>query len=427
MGRRRQLITKTDIKRLVSAISRSRNNTQNYDEYNDDYDDYDADEYREPTTILINVEYHPETRRTNLTFREEKPYKTIVRYVTENYQRYPVYSDWKIKSKTIKASIKLDNQTLEDLPYNENEYVSKHAFDIVSKIDDIEYPSWFVVEYHERLMKIEKQELEAKIAGWEYDLDRRKEVVDAEILALEIEIDKKQKLNKEVCSRCNRLKKKIDRIHNPSALSIIFLVCTLGFYQLFRTSSHIASLEKKIQKLENLSQTHKDAIEDLKNTIIKKKNEIEIKKTSTRDKVKKIDEEIAALEARTNEAIKGVVPLTVDFEDDNEFMPLKRFIGIPYEKIVGCYIIKNTQNNRCYVGQSKDVCKRIKQHFHGLEPANIIFAEDYYSTEPQSRADLFEIKVIKCETKNDLDTTERNLIDIYNAFSEGYNGTNGNK
>lgn len=71
--------------------------------------------------------------------------------------------------------------------------------------------------------------------------------------------------------------------------------------------------------------------------------------------------------------------------------------------------------------------KRIKQHFHGLEPANIIFAEDYYLTEPKDRADLFEIKILRCETKDELDTMERDLIEIYDAYSNGYNGTSGNK
>lgn len=96
-----------------------------------------------------------------------------------------------------------------------------------------------------------------------------------------------------------------------------------------------------------------------------------------------------------------------------------------YEKIVGCYIIRNKEKDKYYVGQSKDVIKRLKQHFKGTIPNNIIFAEDYYSSS-MDKSDLFEVKILPCATKDDLDRTEKQLIEKYDAFNSGYNGTNGN-
>ena len=39
---------------------------------------------------------------------------------------------------------------------------------------------------------------------------------------------------------------------------------------------------------------------------------------------------------------------------------------------------------------------------------------------------MFEVRIIKCETKDELDKTERELIEYYDSFENGYNGTGGN-
>ena len=40
--------------------------------------------------------------------------------------------------------------------------------------------------------------------------------------------------------------------------------------------------------------------------------------------------------------------------------------------------------------------------------------------------DVFEVKIFKCNTKDELDRTERELIEVYDAYGNGYNGTSGN-
>lgn len=56
----------------------------------------------------------------------------------------------------------------------------------------------------------------------------------------------------------------------------------------------------------------------------------------------------------------------------------------------------------------------------------MIFAEDYFQTAEKERGDLFEFMIIPCETKDELDKKEKDLIEEYEAFTKGYNGTSGN-
>ena len=70
--------------------------------------------------------------------------------------------------------------------------------------------------------------------------------------------------------------------------------------------------------------------------------------------------------------------------------------------------------------------KRIKQHFNGTTPKNTIFAEDYYTSQMDNRDNIFELKIIRCETKDELDSLEKKLIYEYDSWNNGYNGTSGN-
>jgi hypothetical protein len=70
--------------------------------------------------------------------------------------------------------------------------------------------------------------------------------------------------------------------------------------------------------------------------------------------------------------------------------------------------------------------RRLKQHFKGTVPNNVIFAEDYYTSLSYNKENLFEVKIISCQTKDELDQMEKQLITKYNAFEFGYNGTSGN-
>lgn len=59
-------------------------------------------------------------------------------------------------------------------------------------------------------------------------------------------------------------------------------------------------------------------------------------------------------------------------------------------------------------------------------PNNIIFAEDYYNSQNSDKSNIFEIRIIQLETKDELDKTEAQLIEEYDANVTGYNSTRGN-
>lgn len=68
-----------------------------------------------PEQSLVSVDFNKETRVAHVVFEETQMYRTIDRYVTQNYVKYPIYSSWKTKCKTIKKTLKLTNERLEDL------------------------------------------------------------------------------------------------------------------------------------------------------------------------------------------------------------------------------------------------------------------------------------------------------------------------
>ena len=93
-------------------------------------------------------------------------------------------------------------------------------------------------------------------------------------------------------------------------------------------------------------------------------------------------------------------------------------------RICGIYEIKNTINNKRYIGQSVDIKKRIKQHkttlknnTHGNK--HLQYAYNKYG----ERSFVFNI-ICQCHL-NELDEKEIFYIKKYNSFYDGYNLTQG--
>lgn len=118
-----------------------------------------------------------------------------------------------------------------------------------------------------------------------------------------------------------------------------------------------------------------------------------------------------------------------EIKNINEFAPIKDLLeescDVSYFKNKkGIYIIWNKTKNKYYVGQSKDLYKRIfTQHFSKLDKdvKNIIFTKDWYADNE------FYLRTFEFDTKDELDQAEKYYIDMYNSFIDGYNKTSGNK
>lgn len=84
----------------------------------------------------------------------------------------------------------------------------------------------------------------------------------------------------------------------------------------------------------------------------------------------------------------------------------------------GVYILTNTSNNRKYIGQSKNLIKRINTHLSYKGSPDV--AKD------MRKGDEFIIELIKTEVPN-LNYLERYYISKFNTFEQGYNKTRGNR
>ena len=95
--------------------------------------------------------------------------------------------------------------------------------------------------------------------------------------------------------------------------------------------------------------------------------------------------------------------------------------------MIGIYSITNKLNNKRYIGQSIDIETRIKRHFrelrrgvhhcHHLQRAFDKYGEDNFET---------EILLI-CNENDDLNEKEKEYIEKYDSYRNGYNLTMGGK
>lgn len=376
------------------------------------------DSYREDSEVEISlskVDYSERTRAAKVTFTKYKTYKTIAGYRQINYVRYPIYSAPKTKSSTFLETIVLSNEVLEamDNPYayelRGKEGIANLAEYIIAKIGREElYPSWLLRKWLDKAMDAENKNLSLRNAYADNSLQVLSNQISSFTKNIETKkgntVKKRQKVNRKL----EKYQKKIQKSGNP--IRSLFRNRNMKRKQyaenkLDLLNKEIENMDDMLHSLEQKLQEEEKRRDEVKNSISQRADYAQSVYKSLKSKVKKL------------EKIKI---------DNPEFVSLKQIPFIQYEKIIGCYVIRNTENGKCYVGQSKDVIKRIKQHFHGTVPNNTIFSEDYYMSKLKDKSDLFEVKVYPCIDKSELDDTERTLIEKYNSYENGYNRTSGN-
>ena len=159
---RRTFITKATINKIIAASNRAKK-----EKYNRSILELQGgnEKERDPHYSLTNVDFNFSTRVTKIEILQVQEYRTIQRYITQNYVKYPVYSEWKTKEKTIKKTLKLTNLELEKLNLHEDDLIRMFADEIIMELnyEDL-YPSWFIKSYLNK-------ELEVNIKNLENDLD----------------------------------------------------------------------------------------------------------------------------------------------------------------------------------------------------------------------------------------------------------------
>lgn len=346
---------------------------------------------------LKNIKYVSTDNNLYLFFERIEEYRTILKYKQVNYVRHPIYGELKYKKKPISLSLKLTNENLENLDNNENEAINENAFYIISKLKEIGFtriPSWY-----------------------------QKKVLTEECAAKRKEAEKKWKDNYDT------LMKRLTAYHME--IGKFESALDKGAAEYYKRSKYIIKTKKNSARI-NLLLEQMD--KDLTSILALRERKIAIEKVcaamNVQDVINPIREEydkrIAAIESLPTCDFSETSTSSPIKSKDHVFIPLN-FFEAPKPDIMGVYIIHNKEKDKYYVGQSKNVGKRVRQHFNGTEPQNIIFAKDYYESKWEHKEELFEIAIIPCSTKDELDAVERENIAYFDSFESGYNRTRGNK
>lgn len=89
--------------------------------------------------------------------------------------------------------------------------------------------------------------------------------------------------------------------------------------------------------------------------------------------------------------------------------------------VIGIYKIINIKNNKVYIGSSKDIERRWKEHLYSLENNlhhSIKLQRSYNKTKDKS---TFNFEIIKEVDEDKLKEREQYYINMYDAFNNGYN------
>lgn len=354
------------------------------------YNVKNSTKYKKQTIFPISVSMNDTTRVAKIKFVERQYYRTIERYVQRNYVKTPIYSDWKVKEKYFEEKIQLKNDMLEHLQAWGSPNISAYALDIIAMLPNPKlFPSW--------ALKIYLMEARNHAIGTVRDTYYSYESKQLNIIAQ----------TQELLDQQNLIKKKADKKaekHNKKSEK--------GIFKNFH--------ERSAKKQMSISLNAENNIKNYTERITCQKQDLEMKKA---EKKAKID----LYTQKHDLFVSQITFLPPERISRNGFTPLKAFVLADYRKIIGCYVIRNRENGKCYVGQSKDVMRRIKQHFNGTVPKNQVFSEDYYTSSMKSKEDMFEVFVFETNEKGSLDSKERELIEKYNSYGFGYNRTSGNQ
>ena len=362
--------------------------------------------YNEDYSIL-EFKYFETTHSVKITFEKTERYRTIARYIQRDYQRYPVYSDWKYKHSKISKSLKINNVALEELRNNSDYLISHFAFEIIIRLNREDFvPSWawrkiYDFEESKKIVPLKNKILETQKKYYQIieDLNSKVSLNDTNIAVLAKKLSKIE----------NKIEKNAFKLEQLKTKLFVWILKTKG-----------NRLTKKLNKIKT---PHDELVSENKKLNL----QITQNKEEQDKQILNFKSKIEEIQQQYEEIKKTIVKLPsniTNFNGDNSFLPLSQVALFKYEKINGVYVIKNNEKEKYYVGQSKDILKRIKQHFNGTTPKNMKFAEDYFSSE--NKDTLFSVKIIPLRTKDELDATEKSLIEEYDSFANGYNENGGN-
>lgn len=367
---------------------------------------FDGKEY----DYISTLEYDVDSQYFSLEIKHRSEQRKITSYVQRDYQKFPVYGDVKIREKVIKKI----NRKINPIKFLEEEITKIIPNkDLTSKILDYMtittgYTPVWLLQAH----KIEK--LNQKITQERNEISNHQMLINA--------------LDKEIYNQINQIENNIYEYENvtlnlptqKSSTNIFILFIILSFLLigliLFAT---IYISESAAQNNINLIKYAEEEIEENQEHLKKLEENLPKAKLKYQIIISKIQEKI---QIHLEEIDDVSIQSHHQSVDDHGFFDLRIDANRTFKnEFIGVYIIWNKTKNKYYVGQSKNVYKRLfKSHFSNGDVKNITFAKDWFNE------DEFFYKTFSCDTKDELDTLEKEYIEMYDSFKNGYNKTGGN-
>lgn len=332
--------------------------------------------------ILTELEFDQKNNKLLFVIKHYHREPKITRYVTSNYVRTPIYGGYSERTRIVKKF----NKTINPLRF------------VNEEILQLNMDKNFMLEIIEEI---------GLIPEW-----RKKEII------LE-NIGNELKLTRSLFRGYSKEKKMYNfKTTDFQEISGNFwLRFFLGFITFFL--SFLGYVSKKHAALNKKRNIRNKKWNDEHKVKIDEKNAIIYQEIEEYNKI--LQKKIDILTAKYNEeSHKEIKYEKVDKEGWVDLRHASNFLYSNLNNKKGIYIIWNKSKNKHYIGQSKNIGKRMVQHFKNGEVKNIIFAQDWYS------GDNFMYKYHFCETKDELDSLEKRYIEEYNSFERGYNSTNGN-
>lgn len=93
--------------------------------------------------------------------------------------------------------------------------------------------------------------------------------------------------------------------------------------------------------------------------------------------------------------------------------------------VCGIYKITNIKTQQCYIGQSKDVAKRLTTHMKAMLDIDAPAGNRLYQDAIQLNIENFSFELLESCPENKLNEKEKYWIDFYQSNKFGYNSTKG--
>lgn len=190
-------------------------------------------------------------------------------------------------------------------------------------------------------------------------------------------------------------------------IGIVLLVCIVLFFYIKKNYQRVKP------KDDNKIEVNKAELETLANYIKQQKEQEETERQLK--ELKKIEQK-QKLEVfkQTKESLRQTLQNQIE---KKQWQPLNNILNTIDKGGMGLYVIYNATKNKYYVGQAKQIFKRIKEHFKVEE-----IAKDFLS------GDKMQVKILTAnELDNDyrIDHIEKTTIEIFESDKTGYNKNTG--